>query len=129
MPEHYGRSMLKHTPLHSRHVDAGAKTADFGGWEMPIEYTGTVAEHTAVREAVGVFDVSHMGKVAVFGPGAAAFVNSLVANDLDRISDGQAQYSIKPLLLPRQEPPTFRPSLVVWTTSPPTAWTSSSPFV
>lgn len=94
MPEDYGRGMLKHTSLHSRHVDAGAKMADFGGWEMPIEYTGTVAEHTAVREAVGIFDVSHMGKVAVFGPGAAAFVNSLVANDIDRITDGQAQYSM-----------------------------------
>lgn len=61
---------------------------------MPIEYSGTVAEHTAVREAVGVFDVSHMGKVAVFGPGAAAFINSVLANDLDRIGAGQAQYSM-----------------------------------
>lgn len=67
---------------------------DFGGWDMPIEYTGTVAEHTAVREAVGIFDVSHMGKVAVFGDGAAAFVNSVLANDLDRIGAGHAQYSM-----------------------------------
>jgi len=85
---------LKTTPLHSRHLAAGAKTADFGGWDMPIEYAGVVAEHTAVRTTVGIFDVSHMGKVAVHGPGAAAFVNSLLANDLDRISAGRAQYSM-----------------------------------
>jgi len=85
---------LKTTALHSRHLAAGAKTADFGGWDMPIEYAGVVAEHTAVRTAVGVFDVSHMGKLAVHGPGAAAFLNSVLANDLDRIADGQAQYSM-----------------------------------
>ena len=85
---------LKQTPLHSRHLAAGAKTADFGGWDMPIEYDGVVAEHTAVRTAVGVFDVSHMGKLAVHGPGATAFLNSVLANDLDRIVDGQAQYSM-----------------------------------
>jgi aminomethyltransferase len=94
MPEHYGLSMLSSTPLHDRHTEAGAKMADFGGWDMPIEYTGTVAEHTAVRESVGIFDVSHMGKIAIHGPGAAAFINSVVANDLDRIGDGQAQYSM-----------------------------------
>lgn len=85
---------LRHTPLHSRHVDAGARMADFGGWEMPIEYVGTVAEHTAVREAVGIFDVSHMGKVAIHGPGAAVWLNGVLANDLDRIGAGQAQYSM-----------------------------------
>jgi aminomethyltransferase len=85
---------LKTTPLHSRHLAAGAKTADFGGWDMPIEYAGVVAEHTAVRTSVGVFDVSHMGKLAVHGPGAVDFLNSLLANDLDRIQDGQAQYSM-----------------------------------
>jgi aminomethyltransferase len=85
---------LKRTVLHDRHVAAGAKTADFGGWDMPIEYTGVVAEHTAVRTAVGIFDVSHMGKVRIHGDGAAAFLNALLANDLDRVSDGQAQYSM-----------------------------------
>ena len=85
---------LKTTPLHSRHLAAGAKTADFGGWDMPIEYAGVVAEHTAVRTSVGVFDVSHMGKLAVHGPAAVDFLNSLLANDLDRIQDGQAQYSM-----------------------------------
>lgn len=90
----YGLPMLNRTPLFDRHHALGAKMADFGGWEMPIEYSGTVAEHTAVRESVGIFDVSHMGKVAIHGPGAARFVNSTVANDLDRIGDGQAQYSM-----------------------------------
>ena len=61
---------------------------------MPIEYAGVVSEHTAVREAAGVFDVSHMGKVRVHGPGAADFINSVLANDLDRIESGQAQYSM-----------------------------------
>ena len=85
---------LRQTPLHSRHVALGAKMADFGGWEMPIEYAGTVAEHTAVREEVGVFDVSHMGYTEVTGPGAVAWLNSVVVNDLDRIGPGQAQYNL-----------------------------------
>ena len=86
--------MLQRTPLFDRHVALGAKLADFGGWEMPIEYTGTVGEHTAVRESVGIFDVSHMGKMRITGPGAVDFVNTLVANDVHRIGDGQAQYSM-----------------------------------
>ena len=70
--------------------------ADFGGWEMPIEYPdgGVVKEHTAVREAVGLFDVSHLGKAVVRGPGAATFVNSVFTNDLGRIGPGQAQYTL-----------------------------------
>ena len=70
--------------------------ADFGGWQMPIEYPGggVVKEHAAVREAVGVFDVSHLGKASVRGPGAAAFVDSALTNDLGRISPGRAQYSL-----------------------------------
>lgn len=97
-PRHYVRGVtnetLRRTPLFDRHEAAGAKTADFGGWDMPIEYTGVIAEHTAVRSAVGIFDVSHMGKLAVYGDGAVAFLNSLLANDLERISAGQAQYSM-----------------------------------
>jgi aminomethyltransferase len=85
---------LRTTPLHDRHQAAGAKTADFGGWDMPIEYAGVVAEHTAVRTAVGLFDVSHMGKVRIHGPGAVAFLNAVLANDLDRVGAGQAQYSM-----------------------------------
>ena len=85
---------LRKTPLYDRHIAAGAKTADFGGWDMPIEYTGVVTEHAAVRTAVGLFDVSHMGKVRVHGPGSVAFLNSVLANDLNRIEDGHAQYSM-----------------------------------
>ncbi len=87
---------LLHSPLHSRHVALGAKLADFGGWEMPIEYPGggVLKEHTAVREAVGVFDVSHLGKGVVRGPGALEFVNARLTNDLRRIDAGQAQYTL-----------------------------------
>ena len=82
-------------PLHEIHIARGAKMCPFAGWDMPIEYpTGTVAEHHAVRNAVGIFDVSHMGKVRVVGDGAAQFLNRVLTNDLDRISDGQAQYSL-----------------------------------
>jgi aminomethyltransferase len=87
---------LLRSPLHDRHVALGAKLADFGGWEMPIEYPGggVLKEHAAVREAVGVFDVSHLGKASVRGPGAADFVNSVLTNDLARIAPGQAQYTL-----------------------------------
>ena len=87
---------LRRSPLHDRHVALGAKMADFGGWEMPIEYPGggVVKEHTAVREAVGVFDVSHLGKAVVRGPGAAAYVNATLTNDLDRVGPGKAQYTL-----------------------------------
>jgi aminomethyltransferase len=90
------RPDLRHSPLQARHVALGAKMADFGGWEMPIEYSGggVLKEHAAVREAVGVFDVSHLGKVSVAGGGAAEFVNSVLTNDLARIEPGQAQYSM-----------------------------------
>lgn len=83
------------SPLHDRHVALGAKFADFGGWSMPLEYpSGVVKEHTAVREAVGIFDVSHLGKVTVSGPGAADFVNATLTNDLGRIEHGNAQYTL-----------------------------------
>jgi aminomethyltransferase len=83
------------SPLHDRHESLGAKLAAFGGWSMPLEYpTGVVKEHTAVREAVGIFDVSHLGKVLVEGPGAAAYVNATLSNDLGRIEAGQAQYTL-----------------------------------
>ena len=89
-------SPLLHTPLHDRHVALGAKLADFGGWEMPIDYPdgGVLKEHVAVREAVGLFDVSHLGKMRVRGDGARDFVNAQFTNDLDRIGIGQAQYSM-----------------------------------
>jgi aminomethyltransferase len=83
------------SPLHERHVALGAKFADFGGWSMPLEYpSGVVKEHTAVREAVGIFDVSHLGKVTVVGAGAADHVNATLTNDLGRITHGKAQYTL-----------------------------------
>jgi glycine cleavage system T protein len=88
---------LLRSPLYDRHAALGAKLADFGGWEMPIEYPGdggVLREHAAVREAVGVFDVSHLGKATVRGPGARAFVNECLSNDLGRIAPGQAQYTM-----------------------------------
>jgi glycine cleavage system T protein (aminomethyltransferase) len=87
---------LLRSPMHDRHVKAGAKMAAFGGWEMPLEYSGggVLREHAAVRERVGLFDVSHLGKVLVQGPGAAAYVNRCLTNDLAKISAGQAQYTL-----------------------------------
>lgn len=89
---------LLRSPLHERHEALGAKFAEFGGWTMPLEYAGeqggVVKEHTAVRTAVGLFDVSHLGKATVTGPGAAAFVNATLTNDLERIGPGRAQYTL-----------------------------------
>jgi aminomethyltransferase len=86
---------LLHSPLHDRHVALGAKFAEFGGWSMPLEYSsGVVKEHTAVRTSVGIFDVSHLGKAMVSGPGAAAYVNRTLSNDLAKIGPGQAQYTL-----------------------------------
>ena len=86
---------LKTSPLHERHVALGAKMAEFGGWEMPLEYpTGVLKEHAAVRESVGIFDVSHLGKATVRGPGAAAYVNATLSNDLGKIEPGKAQYTL-----------------------------------
>ncbi len=87
---------LLRSPLYDWHVAHGAKMADFGGWEMPIEYPGggVLKEHAAVREHVGIFDVSHLGKGVVRGTGAAAFVNACLTNDLDRLVPGQAQYTL-----------------------------------
>ena len=81
------------SPLHDRHVALGAKLADFSGWSMPIEYAGggVLAEHAAVREGVGLFDVSHLGTGTVRGPGAADFVNRCLTNDLGRIGPGGAR--------------------------------------
>jgi aminomethyltransferase len=86
---------LRTGPLHDRHIALGATLGAFGGWSMPIAYPdGTVAEHTAVRTDVGVFDVSHLGKLAITGPGAAAFVNRCFTADLEKIGPGQAQYTL-----------------------------------
>jgi aminomethyltransferase len=87
---------LLSSPLEQRHKAAGAKFAAFGGWSMPLEYAGAgvLAEHAGVRQAVGLFDVSHLGKAQVIGPGAADFLNRCLTNDLAKIAPGQAQYTL-----------------------------------
>ena len=87
-------SELLHGPLEERHRELGASFAEFGGWLMPVSYAGTVSEHNATRNTVGLFDVSHLGKALVRGPGAAQFVNSALTNDLGRIGPGKAQYTL-----------------------------------
>ena len=87
---------MKTSPLNEKHLALNAKMADFGGWMMPIEYAGAgvLAEHTAVREKVGLFDVSHLGKASVVGQGAVDFLNQCLTNDLNKIQDGSAQYTL-----------------------------------
>ena len=85
---------LKHTPLHGEHVRLGARMVPFAGYEMPVQYpSGIVAEHRAVRESVGLFDVSHMGELEIRGPDALAWVQYVVTNDVSKVDVGQAQYS------------------------------------
>jgi len=87
---------MKTSPLNHKHLELNAKMADFGGWMMPIEYpgAGVLAEHAAVRERVGIFDVSHLGKASVTGVGALEFLNRCLTNDLTKIADGSAQYTL-----------------------------------
>jgi aminomethyltransferase len=85
---------LRRTPLYDRHAAAGARLVPFAGWEMPVQYTGIREEHCAVREGAGVFDVSHMGQVETTGPQAAAFLQRLLSNDVRRVPEGGAQYSV-----------------------------------
>ena len=85
---------LLRTPLHQRHVAAGARMVPFAGWEMPVQYEGVIPEHRAVRTDCGVFDVSHMGEVHVEGPKAQELLQMLLSNDLERLADGDAQYSL-----------------------------------
>jgi aminomethyltransferase len=86
----------RRSPLHDRHIALGAKFAPFGGWEMPLEYAGggVLREHAAVREAVGIFDVSHLGKATVRGEGSVDFLNGCLTNDLAKIKPGKAQYTL-----------------------------------
>jgi len=84
---------LKRTPLRDFHADHGARLVDFAGWEMPVQYRSILEEHKAVRRAAGLFDVSHMGEVDVQGPGACAFLDSLVTNDVSKLSPGRVLYT------------------------------------
>ena len=86
--------MLKRTTLFSAHQKLGAKLIDFGGWEMPVQYTSITDEHLAVRNAAGIFDISHMGEVTVSGAGAEAFLNSVLTNDLRKLVPGEGQYTL-----------------------------------
>src|ERR1051325_8423381 len=86
--------MLKRTPLFFAHQKLGAKLIDFGGWEMPVQYTSITDEHLAVRNAAGIFDISHMGEVTVSGAAAAEFLNSVLTNDIRKISAGEGQYTL-----------------------------------
>ena len=88
---------LRRTPLAPVHREMGAKMVPFAGWEMPVEYSGLIGEHLAVRKAAGLFDVSHMGELEVTGPGALAFLQRVTSNDVAKLADGQAQYSALPL--------------------------------
>jgi len=89
-----GVDALKRSPLHDRHVAAGARMVPFAGWEMPVQYAGIRAEHVAVRRGVGVFDVSHMGEIETSGPDAEAFLQRILSNDVTKIADSGAQYSV-----------------------------------
>jgi len=84
---------LKQTALNATHRTLKAKMVDFGGWDMPVEYSGLIAEHLAVRTAVGLFDVSHMGEIQFRGPNSLAAVQRITMNDTSRLKEGQAQYS------------------------------------
>ncbi|MEO6923813.1 MAG: glycine cleavage system aminomethyltransferase GcvT [Bryocella sp.] len=86
-------SELRRTALHSTHLEHKAKMVDFGGWEMPVQYRGLIEEHMAVRERVGVFDVSHMGDIQLRGPNSLAAVQKLLMNDASKLQIGQAHYS------------------------------------
>ncbi len=84
---------LRRTPLHAQHRAAGAKLVPFAGYEMPVQYSGVIEEHRAVRNAAGLFDVSHMGEFRVQGPGAEAFLQQLTPNDVSKLATGRAHYS------------------------------------
>ncbi len=86
--------MANRSPLHELHAALGARFVDFGGWEMPVQYEGVLAEHTAVREAAGVFDVSHLGRFQFAGPGATEVLRRQLCNDVARIDPGRAQYTM-----------------------------------
>jgi len=86
--------MLKRTPLFSAHQKLGGKLIEFGGWEMPVQYTSITDEHLAVRNAAGIFDISHMGEITVSGVAAGEFLNSVLTNDIRKLKSGEGQYTL-----------------------------------
>jgi aminomethyltransferase len=91
-----GGEVLIRTPLHDRHVALGARMVPFAGWEMPVQYSGIIREHQAVRSSAGLFDLGHMGQVDVRGPGALDYLQSITTNDVSALGPGDAQYSLLP---------------------------------
>ena len=91
--DHVTAPVLKKTPLNARHRASGAKMVNFGGWDMPVEYSGISQEHMAVRERAGLFDVSHMGEIEVAGKDALAAIQKISSNDASRLQIGQAHYA------------------------------------
>src|SRR5580693_4034359 len=85
---------LQKTALFAAHQKLGARLVEFGGWEMPVHYTGIVDEHKAVREAAGVFDISHMGEFFLCGPGTEKFLNGFLTNDVAKLGNEQGQYTL-----------------------------------
>src|SRR5947209_7458020 len=107
---------LKKTPLYDEHLQLGAKMIPFGDWIMPVQYSGIIDEHQAVRNNVGVFDISHMGQLVASGPGAAAWLNEMLTNNVDKLEIGAGQYTfllndrggiIDDLIVYRTAPETF----------------------
>jgi glycine cleavage system T protein (aminomethyltransferase) len=94
MPAAPSQTALRRTPLHDRHVAAGARLVPFAGWEMPVQYESVTSEHLAVRGGCGVFDVSHMGEIETRGPDAAPLLQRLLSNDVDKVAEGGAQYAL-----------------------------------
>ena len=86
--------MLKRTPLFTAHQKLGGKLVEFGGWEMPVRYTSITDEHLAVRNAAGIFDISHMGEVTVSGAAAKAFLNLVLTNEIGKLTPGLGQYTL-----------------------------------
>src|ERR1700760_3873169 len=86
--------MLKRTALFSPHQKLNARLIDFGGWEMPVQYSSLIAEHLAVRTAAGIFDISHMGEVTVSGAAAEEFLNHILTNDIRKLASGEGQYTL-----------------------------------
>src|SRR5690349_24595906 len=93
MPMHENVSQLKRTPLYEQHRELGARLVEFGGWEMPVQYSSILEEHQAVRTQAGLFDISHMGEFNVEGQDATAFLQYLVPNDVARLAIHQALYT------------------------------------
>src|SRR3954463_6922042 len=85
---------MKRTPLFTAHQKLGAKLIEFGGWEMPVQYSSIMDEHLCVRKAAGIFDISHMGEILVSGPSGADFLNRTLTNDIHKLAVGQGQYTL-----------------------------------